>query len=141
MIKKFKSLSPEKKCLSIILGFSLIILIVLIPVSLSVNLWGLTIGWCIGFVTSITNTIMLFKSAKVISNAAKSEKGLGISVVFYLIRFLLAAAVITICIVMQYKVKNTYFTWSFCTCAAAILPSALILAIFYHDTDNGKTKS
>ena len=136
-----RKLTSDKKCYLILGIFNAVAFAILIPVSATQNLWGLTIGWVLGFVATFINMILLFKSGKVVEDSAKSEKGIGITLAFYLARFLLTAAMLVICAVMQWKLKLPQFNYSLFTCAASVLPSALIILIFYRadiDEDNKK---
>lgn len=136
-----KKLTSDKKCYLILGIFNIVAFAILIPISAVFNMWGLTTGWALGCVATFVNMILLFKSGGVIAASAKSEKGIGISIGFYFIRFLLTAAVFVICAVMQYTLKNPMFLYSLFTCAASVLPSALIIVIFYRadvDEDNKK---
>ena len=143
-----KKLTSDKKCYLILGIFNVVAFIVLIPVSAccskpDFNLWGLTIGWALGFVATFVNMMLLFKSGKVVEDSAKSEKGIGISLLYYFIRFFLTAAMFVICAVLDFWLKMPQFKFSLFTCATSVLPSALIILIFYRadiDEDNQKIK-
>ena len=139
-----KKLTSDKKCYLILGIFNIVAFATLIPISAVFKLWGLTTGWALGFMATFINMILLFKSGRVVEDSAKNEKGIGISVAFYFVRFLLTAAMFVICALMQYKFGNPFFKYSLFTCAASVLPSALIILIFYRadiDEDNKKIET
>lgn len=136
-----KNLTSDKKCYLILGIFNLVAFAVFIPASAVSNLWGLTTGWALGFVATFVNMVLLFKSGKVVEDSAKSEKGVGISVAYYFGRFLLIAAMFVICALLDFYLKLPAFKYSLFTCAASVLPSALIILIFYRaDIDEDKQK-
>lgn len=131
-----KKLSPEKKCLAILGIFNLTALIIFIPVSAIFNLWGLTIGWVIGTTVTLINMLLLFKTGDMITNEAKDNRGTALSILFYFIRFTLVAGAMVLCALLHWVIGHYLFIWSLFTCAASVLPSTLIITIFYHSDDN-----
>ncbi|MCQ2796813.1 MAG: hypothetical protein MJ213_05935 [Bacilli bacterium] len=139
-----KKLTSDKKCYLILGIFNIIAFIIFIPISVVFDKWGLTVGWALGFVATFINMVLLFKSGKVVEISAKSEKGVGISVVYYFVRFLLTASMFVICAILDFYLKVHAFKYSLFTCAASVLPSALIILIFYRadiDEDNKKVET
>lgn len=134
-----KKLSSEKKCYLILAIFNIIAFAIFIPLSVLYNLWGLTIGWALGFVATFINMILLFKGGRAIANAAKNDKGVGLSVAFYFARFLLIGVMFVICALMFWVFNVEVFEYSLFTCAGSVLPSALIIVIFYR-SDEDETK-
>lgn len=136
-----KKLTSDKKCYLILGIFNIVAFAAFIPGSAVSNLWGLTTGWALGFVATFVNMILLFKSGRIVEDSSKSEKGVGISIAFYFGRFLLIAAMFVICALLDFYLKIPAFKYSLFTCAASVLPSALIILIFYRadiDEDNKK---
>lgn len=140
-----KKLTSDKKCYLILGIFNAVALVALISVGAVFNeYWGLTTGWALGCITTFINMVLLFKSGRVVEQSAKSEKGIGLSVGFYFIRFLLIAGMFVVCALMQWKFEIPAFKYSLFTCAASVLPSALIILIFYRadiDEDNKKIET
>ena len=133
-----KKLSPEKKCLLILIIFNFIALVVFIPISVNFSLWGLSIGWIIGTAVTFINTLLLFKSGHLIVSQAKDNKGTALSVLFYFLRFGLIAAAMVVCALLDYVAKHDFFAYSIFTCAASVLPSTLVITIFYHSDEEEK---
>lgn len=131
-----KKLSPEKKCIIILAIFNLAALVVFIPVSAVFNLWGLTLGWAIGTSVTFVNMLLLFKTGNMISDQAKDNRGTALSVLFYFVRFGLVAGAMVLCALLHWVIGHYLFIWSLFTCAASVLPSTLIITIFYHSDDN-----
>ncbi|MCQ2791980.1 MAG: hypothetical protein MJ208_00485 [Bacilli bacterium] len=130
-----KKLNPEKKCLLILLVFSLVVFCIFLPISIVRGMHGLVIGWSFGCIATFINMFLLFKSGHAIADLAKSNKGVGLSVLFYFLRFIIIAAPMIICALLQWYFKHEMFEWSLFTCAASVLPSSLIIVIFYHSND------
>ena len=140
-----KKLNKEKKCLLVTFIFIIIGAIAIIPVSAVQQLWGPTVGWFIGCLVTIISQFLLFRSGQIVQDQAKSDnKGMSLIVLFYLSRFLLYGLAFALCISMHYLVKNDIidklFNWSWITCIIPLLPSTLIIAIFYHDDDSDINK-
>lgn len=136
-----KNLTSDKKCYLILGIFNVVAFAILIPISATFTMWGLTVGLALGFVATFVNMVLLFKSGKVVEDSAKSEKGVGISIAYYFGRFLLIAAMFVICALLDFYLKIPVFKYSLFTCAASVLPSALIILIFYRaDIDEDKQK-
>lgn len=131
-----KKMSPEKKCLLILGIFSIAALIIFLPISISLKYWGVTIGWVLGCVATFLNMLLLFKSGHAVADAAKENKGLSLSFLFYFFRFFISAGFIILCAILDYVCHIEVFKYSIFTCAASVLPSSLILLIFYHDNDD-----
>lgn len=135
-----KKLSPEKKCLVILGIFNFAALAIFIPISAVFTLWGLTIGWVIGTAVTFINMILLFKTGDLIANQAKDNRGTALSVLFYFVRFGLIAAAMVVCALFHWVIGHYLFTWSLFTCAASVLPSTLVITIFYHVDDDEEKK-
>lgn len=130
-----KQLNVEQKCLLILGIFSFSILIVLLPISIVLKLYGLTIGWVIGSLATFLNTFLLFKSGNAIMNSAKENQGLSFSFIFYIFRFLLIIASFVTCALLHFLVKGV-FVYSLYTCACSVLPSSLIIVLFYKESSS-----
>lgn len=136
-----KKMSPEKRCLIALSIFSAVLLVVFIPISAVFSFWGLTIGWAIGFIVAFTNMFLLFKSGMATSESAmNSGKGMGFAAAFYIMRFALFAIAFVITALLDYYCKIVVFKYSLFTCAAALLPSTLIITILYHSADEEVVK-
>ena len=133
-----KNLSPEKRCLVILGIFNFVALAVFIPISAVFSLWGLSIGWIIGTGVTFINMLLLFKSGDLIVNQSKDNRGTALSVLFYFLRFGLIAAAMVLCALLHWKIGHYLFTWSLFTCAASVLPSTLVITIFYRSDDEEK---
>ena len=138
-----KNMNKEKKCLVASLILTAIGFLAVIPASAVTGFWGPTTGWIIGCGVTIISQTLLFKSGKIISNQAKENgKGVGLSIIFYISRFVLYLIFFALCISMHYLVHNDVvdkmFNWSWVTCIIPLLPNTLIIAIFYHDLDEDK---
>lgn len=135
-----KKLSPEKRCYLILGIFNLVALAVFLPISIiHQDLWGLTIGWVMGMAVTFINMILLFKTGDLITDQAKTKHGTALAVLFYFVRFTLMAGVMVTCALLQWVFKHNFFAWSIFTCAGSVLPSALIIAIFYHSDEHQET--
>lgn len=136
-----KKLTSDKKCYIVLAIFNVVALAVLLPLSAFYNHWGLTIGWGIGSVVTFINMILLFRSGDFVTEAAKNDKGIIISLLFYFLRFLLIGGAFAVCAVLYYTLGFEVFENSLFTCAGSVLPSALIILVFYRadvDEDNKK---
>ncbi|MCQ2794722.1 MAG: hypothetical protein MJ214_00720 [Bacilli bacterium] len=136
-----KKLTSDKKCYLVLGIFYIVAFAALIPTSAVTGLWGLTVGLSIGSVVTFINMVLLFRSGQVVADAAKTDRGVGISLLFYFLRFILIGGAFAICAVMHYTIGIPAFEYSLFTCAASVLPSALIIVIFYRadvDEDNKK---
>lgn len=134
-----KKFSPEKKCIIILAIFNISALIIFIPISAVFNLWGLTLGWAIGTSVTFINMMLLFKTGDMIADQAKDNHGTALSVLFYFVRFTLVAGAMVLCACLHWLIGHYLFIWSLFTCAASVLPSTLIITIFYH-SDNTEEK-
>lgn len=136
-----KKMSPEKRCLIALSIFNAALFIIFIPISAVFDLWGLTVGWGIGFVVTFINMFLLFKSGISTSESATNTgKGMGFAAVFYFARFGLFAIAFVITALLYYYCKIEIFKYSVFTCAAALLPSTLIITILYHSPDEEEVK-
>jgi len=131
-----KKMNKEKKCLLITSIFIVALFAVFIPIGATCDLWGLTVGWAIGGVITLASQALLFASGHAITETAKNNgKGTALTVLFYLSRFALFAVGLVICGLFQWVFPHHLFTWSIFTCVGSVLPSTLIITIFYNDSE------
>lgn len=136
-----KKINPERKCILILVAFNIIALAIFIPISAVFNLWGLTIGWAMGtVVTVISNVLLFFSGNRISQNAINDDKGTGLAILFYFVRYAMYIGIFVVCAFLHWKAKNEYFTWSIFTCAGSLLPSSLIIALFYRQKDEVNSK-
>lgn len=134
----FKNLKKEARCITITSIFLGLIFVILLIVSLVTKLYGLVIGWSIGYVITIFSMFLLFQSGKLIQQNSVGNGGRsgGLVAVFYISRFALYAIGLVFTALAYYTWNCSHFQYALFTCLCALLPSHIFIALLYHDNDD-----